>query len=303
MKNKDIGRLSRYLRIITKLQGRQKYVPTEELIDYVRNEMDNRNYNKDYNIRALQRDIQAIDDIFAVEIKNRRNYGYFINEEYDDPPYDYHTLLLNFDLLTSISDDSRISEYIIAEHHRPRGSENMSPLISAIKKSQVITFDYYLVREGITKSYTIRPHFLKESLGLWYLLGKNAKDHLIIFGIDRITNLRLTGETFRRDTTINPAELFRNSYGIWDSAENPVEHIVLSYSKLDGSFLKATPLHSSQTILVDTDEEFRISVDVRITNDFVMALLARSASLTVISPLHLRERIATTCREAFERNK
>ena len=34
-----------------------------------------------------------------------------------------------------------------------------------------------------------------------------------------------------------------------------------------------------------------------------MALLARSDSLTVISPLHLRERIANTCREAFERNK
>lgn len=107
----------------------------------------------------------------------------------------------------------------------------------------------------------------------------------------------------RRDTTIDPKELFRDSYGIWDTSENPVEHIILSYSALDGSFLKAMPLHYSQTVLIDTPEEFRISVDTRITNDFVMALLARSKSITVISPQHLRERIADICREAFERNK
>lgn len=303
MKNKDIARLSRYLRIITKLQGRQKYVPTEELIDYVRNEMDTRKYSEEYNIRTLQRDILAISEMFSVEIKNRRGYGYYIHEEYDNPLVDYQKLLLDFDLLSSISDDSQISAYILAEHHRPRGSENMSPLISAIKKSLVVTFDYYIVRKGTIKSYTVRPHFLKESLGLWYLLAKDTDGTLKTFAIDRISDLILTDETFRRDTTIDPKELFRDSYGIWDTSENPVEHIILSYSALDGSFLKAMPLHYSQTVLIDTPEEFRISVDTRITNDFVMALLARSKSITVISPQHLRERISDICREAYERNK
>lgn len=135
---------------------------------------------------------------------------------------------------------------------------------------------------------SVRPYFLKESLGLWYLLGfeagERAEAKLKLFAVDRITNLETCDETFRRDTSIDSHKLFLHSYGIWDDERIPVEHVVLFYSPLDGKFLKTTPLHRSQQILADNDEEFRISLDIRITNDFVMALLARSTSLTVISP-------------------
>lgn len=49
-------------------------------------------------------------------------------------------------------------------------------------------------------------------------------------------------------------------------------------------------------------DELRISLHLKITNDFVMELLARSRSLTVISPASLRERINTVYREALNRN-
>ena len=41
---------------------------------------------------------------------------------------------------------------------------------------------------------------------------------------------------------------------------------------------------------------------LRITNDFVMELLSRSRSLTVIRPLHLRERVRKVYEEALKRN-
>ena len=83
----------------------------------------------------------------------------------------------------------------------------------------------------------------------------------------------------------------------------PIEEVELSYSPLDGYFLKTTPLHSSQEVLADTDNEFRIKLQIRITNDFVMALLARSNSLTVIKPLSLRKRINEVYQQAIMRNK
>ena len=115
-------------------------------------------------------------------------------------------------------------------------------------------------------------------------------------------NIYATDDAFERDDSINPDELFKHSYGIWDDPSMPVEEVELSYSPLDGKFIKTTPLHSSQEILVDNDTEFRISLQIRITNDFVMALLARSASLTVIKPLSLRARIKEIYKEAIERN-
>lgn len=115
--------------------------------------------------------------------------------------------------------------------------------------------------------------------------------------------MEISDETFSKDESVNPDELFQFSYGIWDDPNIPVEEIELSYSALDGAFLKANPLHKSQEILTDNDDEFRIRLRLRITNDFVMALLSRSSSLTVIKPVSLRKRIHDIYHKALERNK
>ena len=196
------------------------------------------------------------------------------------------------------------SEYIIPEHHRPKGTENIPTLIRAIKSSDVISFDYRLVRKQnrvITK--TVSPYFLKESLGLWYLVATDETGKLRIYAVDRINRLEILPEKFRRDPSIHPDSLFQNSYGIWDDENLPVEEVELSYSPLDGYFLKTTPLHHSQVIIIDDENEFRIKLKIRITNDFVMALLARSNSLTVIGPLSLRQKINEIYQQALSRNK
>ena len=82
----------------------------------------------------------------------------------------------------------------------------------------------------------------------------------------------------------------------------PVEEVILQYDNRDGYFLKAMPLHHTQRVLVDDGKVFKISVHVKITNDFVMALLSRSRSLEVIAPMHLRKRMMDVYREALVRN-
>ena len=109
-------------------------------------------------------------------------------------------------------------------------------------------------------------------------------------------------ERFERDNSIRIDELFKDSYGIWNPADVPVEDIVLSYDALDGKFLKSLPLHHSQRVICDNENEFRISLRLRITNDFVMELLSRSRSMTVISPEHLRERVYKVYEDAMKRN-
>lgn len=210
---------------------------------------------------------------------------------------------MNFDLLTSMNQSGQSIGFIIPERHRPKGSDSIPILIRATKEQRFVGFDYILVRKSdklISKK--VKPHFLKESLGLWYLLALDEHDNLRSYGIDRMQNITLDDTTFKRDESIDPDDLFKHSYGIWDDPSMPIEDIELSYSPLDGKFIKTTPLHSSQKILADNDIEFRISLRLRITNDFVMALLARSASLTVVKPLSLRARIREIYKEAIERN-
>ena len=301
--NQNMGRLIRYILIIQKLSGKRKYIPADELISYLNLQMELRGYEVGLSIRTLQRDIKDIAEMFDVEIKNYRGYGYYVDERSEETDIRYQELLMNFDLLTSMNQSSQSVGFILPEHHRPKGSDSIPILISAIKEQRFIEFEYILVRKGnklISKS--VKPHFLKESLGLWYLLALDEHDTLKAYGIDRMQNINVADKTFKRDETINPDELFKHSYGIWDDPSMPVEEIELSYSPLDGKFIKTTPLHSSQKIIIDNDTEFRISLRLRITNDFVMALLSRSASLTVIKPLSLRTRIREIYKEAIERN-
>lgn len=302
--NQNMGRLIRYILIIQKLSGNRKYTPAEELLSYLNLQTELRGYEVGLSIRTLQRDIAEIKSMFEIEIKNRRGEGYYIADKTDNADLRYDDLLLNFDLLTSINHSAETTGFIIPEHHRPKGAESMPILIHAIKYNSVIKFDYKLVRkDNKIISRTVKPYFLKESLGLWYLVAIDENKNLRTYAVDRIINPEILPETFIKDETIDPNSLFKNSYGIWDSENIPIEEVELSYSPLDGYFLKATPLHSSQEIIVDNSDEFRIKLNIRITNDFVMALLARSNSLTVIRPHSLRERVNEIYRQAILRNK
>lgn len=125
----NMGRLIRYILIINKLSGRQKFVSTEELIDYLNLHMELRGYDVGISLRTLQRDFKDISEMFEVNIKYRRGLGYYIADSLDNPTCDYDQLLLNFDLLTSVSKDAEVSGYLLPEHNRPRGSNNMPLLI------------------------------------------------------------------------------------------------------------------------------------------------------------------------------
>lgn len=301
---KETGLLVRYLLIVRYLNGMHSVASYDEIADYLQIELRNRLGTENrVSRRTLQRYIKGVEALFDIQIKCVKNLGYRIVERGDNPVFRYEDMLLDFDLLTSIGDHDGISRYLFAEHHRPKGSAHLQWLIDAIKSREVIRFDYTNVRKGCEVSEkVVRPHFLKQSQGLWYLLAVDATGKMKVFGLDRIDHPEATGETFRRDESLDPSKMFRDCYGIWDDERMPVEEIELSYSPLDGSFLKANPLHTSQQVLVDNEEEFRITLRLRITNDFVMALLARSNSLTVIRPQSLRERVRNIYREALRRN-
>lgn len=295
--------LQRMLVIVNKLKGSRQYVSREELEEYVSRRMEERD-SPPVNLRTLQRDFNEIEELFGIHICfDKSRNGYHINEEDRLKEEQYNRLLLNFDLLNAIDSTSNLHTYVLAEHHRPMDCECLPLLIKAIKFSHPVSFSYLYVREGgRIREKRVLPHYLKEDQQRWYLLAYDD-GMLKTFSVACIRDLRIHyEETFKRDMNINVKELFKDSYGIWNQPDIPVEEIELSYDALDGSFLKSVPLHPSQEILTDNENEFRIRLRLRITNDFVMALLSRSRSLTVIKPLHLRERVRKVYEEALKRN-
>lgn len=296
-----LGSLARCCLFIKYLK-RHKYATVEQLKHYYEKESKYIDGLNGVEQRTIQRDKNEIRALFGIDIAFKNPEGYYIKEDDSAQIEQAQKMLLNFDLLNAVRSDSAIHKFILPEHHRPTGSEQIPELLIAIRQQHPVEFDYTNVRDGDSvKHHRINPHFLKESQERWYLLGAN-NGRVIPYGIDRISNLVVDeSATFEREP-IDIASLHRDCFGIWDDPKIPVEEIELSYDERDGKFLKSRPLHHSQKILADTPEEFRITVKLRITNDFVMELLSRSRSLTVIRPASLRERVRQVYAEALKRN-
>lgn len=279
-------------------------MPKDELLEFVNAQMEALYDAVPISSRTLERDIADIDSLFGVEIRfDRACQGYYISEDYMEYDERIAELMMNFDLLNALGGDNNLSSFVLAEHHRPVYSEWMMPLVKAIRDRHPVAFSYVNYRyDCAEKPFGVLPHYLKESNRRWYLLAYDG-GVMKTFGIDRIRDLRVDAtHTFKRHTDIDVAELFRDCYGLWNDPSIPVEDIELGYDALDGRFVKSDPIHHSQRILSDTPDELRISLRLRITNDFVMELLSRSRSLEVIKPQHLRERIRKIYEEALKRN-
>lgn len=127
--------LQRMLVIINKLKGMQRYVPREELEDYVTLRMEERN-GTPVDLRTLQRDFNEIEELFGIRIRfDKKQGGYYIDEEDDLKKEQYDRLLLNFDLLNAIEHTDNLHTYVLAEHHRPADNDCLPLLIKAIKFS------------------------------------------------------------------------------------------------------------------------------------------------------------------------
>lgn len=293
-------------RLIMVVRGisRHPHIKSDELLSYVNRELEIR-YGAGFGItlRTLQRDFRDISELFGFDIKC--DDGYYIEKPCDEQAYidRFDTILLNFEILDFLGGDSQMMDYCIPEHHRVVDSEKMYIALRAIKEQCSISFDYTYYRyENSVRGKVCKPYFLKESNNRWYLLALDG-EILKNFAVDRMNNIKIMNESHfeRKDIDVN--SLFKDSFGIWMDEDDPVERVVLSYDSLDASFIKSLPLHNSQEILIDNEKEFRVELNIKITNDFVMELLSRSRSLEVIEPIHLRKKLAEIYKNALERNK
>lgn len=305
--NATVEILTRQMLVVRRLSRNMRPVEADVLLDFLEQECELRFFRypteRKSRMRLLQRDIKDIDEMFHIEIERCGRSAYCIKRMDENAIISYDRFFANFDVLTSVNPNSVISKYVLPERNRYVGSMNLNPLLAAIKGNIVVEFDYTNFRNNDSVSHhMVSPLFLKEDQQRWYLIGQTERG-VRIYGLDRISGLRFTDEVFKRDESVVPEEMFKDSFGIWYDPNIPVEEVELRYDALDGKFLKTVPLHQSQTILADNDEEFRIKVKLRITNDFVMELLSRSRSLEVISPEHLRRRVYEVMRVGAERNK
>jgi predicted DNA-binding transcriptional regulator YafY len=290
--------ISRYNLLIKKL--RKSSSTFEEIADYLSRESELQSYNFNVSKRTFQRDLDDIRSLFNIDIQydHTRKFYCIIDEE---SPEVNERILEAFDTFNALNVSDGLSKYIHFEKRRPQGTENLYGLLHGIKNRFRINFSYQKFWEEEGSNREIEPFGLKEFKNRWYVLGKDLKDEKIkTFALDRLTNLEITRKKFEFPKNFNIEESYRYCFGIISpNNEEPLD-IVLSFDPVQGKYIKTLPLHETQQVVVDNEDELQIKLKLCVTQDLVMELLSYGDNMKVLKPKSLANKIKSELQKAFK---
>ena len=267
----------------------------EEIQDYLQRKYEERDIKLDdlkFTKRTFLRDKVAISKVLKTDIIYRRSTNtYAIDDDNEDElQEDVFDNLLLVEAYRNVKGKKNI---MLFEQRKSRGLHWLSGLVHAITHQKIITLQYTKFWEGVSHDKVLEPYAVKEFKNRWYLLAheKNDEKYFIkTFGLDRIYDLEIAPSTFK-PKRYDAEKDFENSFGIISTLNETPEEIVLSFDYDQGKYIKTLPLHHSQEILVDDDDEFRIKLTLVPTYDFEREILSHGSSVKIISPLSFKNHL------------
>ena len=298
------GYISRYLLILKKLKVKP-YSTYEELQTYIENQFDYLQMQDDnlqigFSKRTLQRDIKEIRNVFGIDIEySKSQKGYFISQN-ENENMNFQRMMEAFEMFNSLNLAQDLTPFIHLEKRRPQGTENLYGLLHAIKNRLQIKFTYQKFWEEESSQRLVEPYALKEFKNRWYIMAKDSKDNNIkSFALDRLTNLEITNLNYQYPDNYSIEQSYRYCFGIISPNDEEPQDIILSFDPFQGKYIKTLPLHDTQQVLVDNDEEMKIKLKLCLTHDLVMELLSFGDNLKVIEPKSLADQIKQAHEKAY----
>ena len=299
------GYISRYLLIIKRLKAKP-YSSYEEIQRYMNGQFEylqmmDDTLNIGFSKRTLQRDIREIRNVFGISIEySKSQKGYFISQS-EAEQMNFQRMLEAFDTFHSLNLAQDLAPYIHLEPRKPQGTENLYGLLHAIKNRLLIKFDYQKFWEDDASRRIAAPYALKEFRNRWYILAKDEKDGSIkSFALDRLTTLEITHQNFPYPESYSVEQSYRHCFGIISSNDEKPTDIILSFNPLQGKYIKTLPLHHTQQILTDNEDELKIKLKLYLTHDLLMELLSFGNNMKVIEPASLAKQIKQAHEQAFQ---
>lgn len=286
--------IARYNLIIKKL--RKRPATFAEIEEYLALESEIQAYNFNISKRTFQRDRDDIRSLYNIDILfDFSKKVYYI--DFDEQPEANERILEAFDTFNALNLTDRLSKHIHFEKRKPQGTEHLYGILHAIKNQIQIKFVYQKYWEDELTERLVEPYALKEFKNRWYVLSKDLVDNKIkSFALDRLTDLGILNKKFNFPKDFDINEHYRYCFGIISPNGHQPEDVVLSFNAFQGKYIKSLPLHDSQRILIDNEDELRIQLKLFITHDFFMELLSFGENLKILKPQSLIDDLKSTVR-------
>ena len=282
----------RYLSIINLLQ--RKSSTFEEIDAYLHDHCDIASINYNFSRRTFQRDIKEIAELHSIEITYSRVtkcYKIVSSEEHHQERVKQR-LLDNAQMNFALQIYNKAEKWIDLEQRKATGVELIHLVLKALELSKQLKFTHNNFWKPASDKI-VEPLGIKEFKQRWYLVGRDTKDGATkIYGLDRVANLELLTTSYKYPASFDIHQYFTHNFGVeFGSAENIPREVILSFTPFEANYIKTLPLHHSQKIICENEQEFRISLNVRLSYDFQMEILSMGEEVVVIEPKELRDAI------------
>ncbi len=273
----------------------------QEILDRLDLESEMLGYDLHISKRTFQRDLNDIRSIYDIDIRYDP-YNKVYRIDFDDNEAANERMLEAFDIFNALNITDRLSDYIHFEKRKPQGTENLYGLLHAIKNRFQVEFTYRKFWEDESTRRKVEPYALKESKNRWYLLARQTnEDYIKTFGLDRMTDLTITKKKFRFPAGFVVNEFFKYAFGIIVPGDGQPEEIILSFTPLQGKYVRSLPLHDSQEVILNNAEEMRIRLKVFITRELITEILSYGNEVKVLKPAGLAEEVRKQYQSALKR--
>ncbi|MFV0140740.1 WYL domain-containing protein [Empedobacter falsenii] len=282
----------RLMNISNFLKSKPNGVTFREVQLYIEEKYKEEEFDNDlaFSEKTFKRDRKLLKDLFKIETKfSRSTMLYQIVDDVESNQTIFDNLLL-VNAYKKTADQANI---LLFEKRQASGLENLDGLIHAIKNSKIISCSYTKYWEGIPNKKVLEPYAMKEFRNRWYLIAKDRNDNdftLKTYGLDRISNLEIHSSTFVKNNIVNVEDMFVNSFGIISTLGQEPTKITLSLIPWQGMYVKSLPIHHSQKILVDNENELKLELNLVPTYDFYQEILTHNERLLSLEPKVVREK-------------
>jgi predicted DNA-binding transcriptional regulator YafY len=176
----------------------------------------------------------------------------------------------------------------VEEAIKTEGNEWLDVILKAIVEKNCLKITYHAFGKE-NKDHEFSSYLLKEYHNRWYTVGYSKRaNNILVLAIDRINSVESCNGNYISDNKFIPADFFKYSFGITQIHTAKPQTIVLSFSPDQAAYIISQPLHSSQKVILENENEVQIELKVYVTQELKMAILSYGQEVKVLQPKSLK---------------
>jgi len=189
----------------------------------------------------------------------------------------------------------------IETNQKLKGLHFLGQLYNHIIKKEVIEIKYRSFTAKREFLYHVSPYLLKEYNNRWWVIGyEQVQKRVFTIALDRVIDVKISHLLpFFENTFFDPEKYLGEMIGVTRNPKDKAEKVILRIDGDQAPYVLTKPLHQSQQV-IETDEDGSIIIEVRLipNRELESLILGFGNSIEVISPEHLRKKIAAATKAA-----